>query len=209
MPPRRRHSSHVVRLTSVVSSPIHLCPNCRYPITEADATCSECGCDGERRRVLRLRRLWRNDIVLLLALAFPPLLWFGCEPVSREVKSALARLRDPWPVYSEARAAHAKSQAQGLVLYFDAEWVLLGCGTASFEAARNQLPSQARQLGLVPLRVDLADPADSGASLYSSLGLVGIPLFVVLDSQGNILSVSERPEVAVQALTALASQRVK
>lgn len=191
-----------------MSNPIHLCPNCRYAIADADATCSECGCDRERRRILRLRRLWRNDILLVLALAIPLLLWFAYEPVTGEVKSALARLRDPWPAYSEARAAQAKSQGQGLVLYFDADWVLIGCATASFDAARNQLPSQTRQLGLVPLRVDLTDPAGSGASLHSSLGLVGVPLFVVLDSQGNILSASERPEGAAQSLGALASRRV-
>lgn len=184
------------------------CEACRYPLPATGSMCPECGCDSAgQQRLQRLRRLWRKDVRLLLCIALVAGLWFGVPPLARGVGSVVAWLSEPWTDYSPAQLAAASSRGQGVVLFFDARWAIVGDRARSYADARNALPSQARDLGFVPLRVDLTGSNPAGLALLGNLGRTTIPAFFVLDHQGRVVSSFDRPEDTAKALSAYANQR--
>lgn len=180
------------------------CEACRHPLARADSICPECGCDvAGGQRVRRIRRMWRNDAILLLGVTVAASVWFGFQPAARSIASAAAWLNEPWPDYTAARLAYARSHGQAVVLFFDAEWVSVGCQRSSFYEVRNALPRRARELGVSPLRVDVTGANSAGISLLASFGVATVPAYVILDSQGGVASISDRPEVIAERLPAL------
>jgi len=94
-------------------------------------------------------------------------------------------------------------------LFFDAEWVSVGCQSNSFIEARDSLPRQAQTLGIAPLRIDLTGANAAGMALLARYGIATVPSFVVVDSEGRAVSISGRPEVTAERLPALASVPVR
>lgn len=173
---------------------------------DAGAICPECGSSAEARAaVARLRRLWRNDILLLVVLAGGCGAYFWGSSTLRLAGSAMTWLNDPWGTYSDARFQSAVAARRKTAVLFDADWCL-GAGTARRPAIRSELAGLLREQGHVLLFADLTVPSASTQAVHALAGNPPLPCVAIFGPDGRLVSI-EVPDHAHRRLSAEAAGR--
>jgi thiol:disulfide interchange protein len=123
--------------------------------------------------VIDRRRFSRPAIILLVALA----MFFWGKSRGREII--------PWRTDYSAASAEAQKTGKPLFLYFTATW----CGPCqSLKTTTWADQRVADELAkYVPVELDVDNTANESLTMKYSVAGAGIPFFVVLDEQGNLV----------------------
>jgi thiol:disulfide interchange protein len=180
-----------------------LCANCGHVLLDSAAVCTECGSSlVARASAARLRRLWRNDVVLVAVLAGALATYIWGASALRLGSAWIAWINDPWPTYSASRFQSAVHSHRTTAVLFDADWCL-ATGTAG-RPVRTELAALLRAQGHVLFFADLTAPDVSTRAAHALAGSTSIPCVAIFGPDGRLVS-TEDPHHAHARLSAPAA----